>query len=91
MDGIGDACDSVGPYDLDGDGVMNEADLCPFASDVDQLDADGDGLGDACDPTPVGVSSGGCPVSTGAAAPHAGLFLALLAIAPLAARRKRRR
>jgi hypothetical protein len=36
--------------DLDGDGVPNGADNCPFVYQLDQADADGDGLGDACDP-----------------------------------------
>jgi hypothetical protein len=37
--------------DLDGDGVPNAADDCPFIVDPDQADRDGDGLGDACDRT----------------------------------------
>lgn len=44
LDGIGDLCDS----DIDGDGVGNEFDVCPFAPG--SLDSDGDGLGDICDP-----------------------------------------
>src|SRR5690606_17775141 len=36
--------------DEDGDAIPSTLDLCPFASDPDQGDLDGDGLGDACDP-----------------------------------------
>ena len=36
--------------DSDGDGVVDGADNCPNAANADQADADGDGVGDACDP-----------------------------------------
>ena len=39
-----------GQDDADGDGVCSGVDLCPNAADPAQLDTDGDGLGDACDP-----------------------------------------
>jgi hypothetical protein len=35
--------------DLDGDGVMGTDDNCPFDYNPDQIDGDGDGIGDACD------------------------------------------
>jgi len=35
--------------DLDGDGIENALDLCPTVADRDQLDTDGDRVGDACD------------------------------------------
>lgn len=35
--------------DVDSDGVPDEADVCPDASNADQSDLDGDGLGDLCD------------------------------------------
>lgn len=35
--------------DQDGDGVLDSEDNCPAASNSDQVDSDGDGLGDACD------------------------------------------
>src|SRR3989338_9532618 len=35
--------------DADGDGVLNVYDNCPSASNLDQIDSDFDGLGEACD------------------------------------------
>jgi hypothetical protein len=64
-DGVGDACsegapnidvtpkavlfDRSGRLDSDGDGIPDEADVCPFVPDAAQRDTDGDGVGDACD------------------------------------------
>ena len=42
-DGFGDACDD----DIDGDGVLNESDVCPGGDDT--VDTDGDGVPDDCD------------------------------------------
>ena len=36
--------------DSDEDGALDAVDTCPSVPDPQQLDADGDGLGDACDP-----------------------------------------
>lgn len=41
------------PDDLDGDGVLNEADGCPRTRDPAQHDEDADGIGDACDNCPA--------------------------------------
>ena len=38
--------------DGDGDGRPNGEDNCPADANSDQADADGDGIGDICDPTP---------------------------------------
>ncbi len=38
-----------GPGDRDGDGVNDDVDNCPDVANADQMDADSDGLGDACD------------------------------------------
>lgn len=40
----GDACD-----DTDGDNVLDNVDNCPLVGNPDQIDGDGDGVGDACD------------------------------------------
>lgn len=59
-DGIGDACDKCpledgesctppSSEDFDGDGVLNDVDNCPDTANPDQLDADKDGKGAACD------------------------------------------
>ncbi|MBX3154397.1 MAG: thrombospondin type 3 repeat-containing protein [Deltaproteobacteria bacterium] len=43
----------IDPNDLDGDGIPNDADLCPERYDPDQHDEDGDGIGDLCDNCPT--------------------------------------
>jgi hypothetical protein len=45
--------------DLDGDGILDDADNCPSVPNPDQVDVDGDGLGDLCDVCP-GVANGSC-------------------------------
>jgi MYXO-CTERM domain-containing protein len=35
--------------DADGDGILDDVDLCPGSPDPYQLDSDGDGKGDVCD------------------------------------------
>ena len=42
-----------GPPDGDGDGVPDSSDNCVTRSNPDQVDFDGDGSGDACDPRPT--------------------------------------
>jgi cytosine/adenosine deaminase-related metal-dependent hydrolase len=52
--------------DDDGDGIPNAQDKCPKVFDppydlaTEQDDADGDGIGDACDDTPCGASGDAC-------------------------------
>jgi hypothetical protein len=41
---------STVPLDSDGDGVADNIDNCPLVANPDQLDTDGDGIGNACDP-----------------------------------------
>lgn len=48
-DGVGDACDP----DIDGDGILNEYDYCPYVYDPFQEDFDQDDLGDSCDNCPL--------------------------------------
>jgi Tol biopolymer transport system component len=38
-----------GPSDTDGDTMPDDSDNCPNMSNLDQADADGDGIGDLCD------------------------------------------
>ena len=67
------------PPDADGDGVSDSTDNCPTVSNADQLDTDGDGQGDACDPDDdndgvpddqdscklqAGTAQNGCPMPT---------------------------
>jgi hypothetical protein len=40
--------------DADHDGIPDSRDNCPAKWNSNQKDRDGDGLGDACDPTPDG-------------------------------------
>jgi hypothetical protein len=44
------ACTPAPTPDQDADGVPDAQDNCPAVSNADQEDADGDGIGDACDP-----------------------------------------
>ncbi len=37
--------------DLDGDGVLNDIDICPQVANADQADSDGNGIGDVCQDT----------------------------------------
>ncbi|ANM31016.1 hypothetical protein ABI59_17730 [Acidobacteria bacterium Mor1] len=50
---FGDSCESALGRDLDRDGVGDFEDNCPDDLNGSQLDADGDGMGDACDPQPA--------------------------------------
>jgi|CXWL01.1.fsa_nt_gi beta-lactam-binding protein with PASTA domain len=41
----------AGIPDYDDDGLLNENDNCPTVSNVDQMDSNGNGFGDVCEPT----------------------------------------
>jgi hypothetical protein len=57
---------SFEPLDNDDDGITNSSDNCPLMSNADQLDTDGDGIGDVCDDEVDGDditnSSDNCPL-----------------------------
>ena len=56
---IANGTDPLGALvDPDGDGIDSSSDNCPDVANVDQADADADGLGDACDPTASGDNDG---------------------------------
>jgi hypothetical protein len=67
--GLGDevsGCVVYGSYltadpltDADSDGVDDSLDNCPAVANAAQTDSDGDGLGNACDPTPNPSTTGG--------------------------------
>lgn len=56
-------CDSHPDIDADGDGIPNGTDNCPTVQNADQINSDGDSLGDACDGCsndPIKVQAGFC-------------------------------
>ena len=50
-----DNCPNDPDNDMDGDGLCGDVDNCPDTPNPDQVDSDGDGYGDACDPPSVEV------------------------------------
>lgn len=57
----------LGEFDNDGDHVINPADNCADVPNPDQLDADADDFGDACDPYPDDPDNlGACVAENGA-------------------------
>lgn len=77
-------CNSAPHDDLDNDGVPNASDNCPFVSNADQVDVDGDGLGDAC--VAAAAADGGCAASRDTSP----WTLLLVAVSALVGRRRRR-
>jgi pimeloyl-ACP methyl ester carboxylesterase len=47
----------VPTIDTDGDGIIDGEDNCPSVANPDQADSDGDGVGDACEPTVIQLAS----------------------------------
>jgi uncharacterized repeat protein (TIGR01451 family) len=54
-DGVPDADDQTPNGESDTDDIPDESDNCPTADNPDQVDSDGDLIGDACDETPFPV------------------------------------
>jgi hypothetical protein len=76
---IGRQTIKVSAWDYDGDGHKDDVDNCPYVANPDQLDANGDGFGEACELT--------TPLHCGLGAE---LSLAVLALAGLRRRSRRR-
>ena len=53
-------CVPVACQDSDNDGVCDSDDNCPFNTNPNQQDTDGDGIGDACDECPDADNDGVC-------------------------------
>ena len=67
--------------DNDGDGVEDGKDNCPTTANHDQLDTDGDGIGNVCDPTPTGPGAGARPRPGAGPGPRRGpLFAGLIPV-----------
>ena len=92
---IDDLADGMMCPDDDGDGVPDWDDNCPGIRNPDQLDTDGDGVGDACEMEPApdeleydAQGFGVTQCATGAPAAPAGALLWLLAAGALRRRRR---
>jgi hypothetical protein len=57
---FGQTCQVVLGGDQDGDSIGDFEDNCPDVSNTDQIDLDGDRMGDACDPAPASTPGADC-------------------------------
>jgi hypothetical protein len=57
-----DSCPNDAGNDEDNDGVCGDLDNCPTVANSDQADANGDGIGSACDPNACGLGVAGAGI-----------------------------
>ncbi len=81
--------DDPGPPDGDDDGVPDADDNCPDDFNPNQVDEDGNGIGDTCEAAPP--EPGGCCDTGGATDPGAPAALALITMLLIRAGRRSRR
>lgn len=77
---------TISNADADGDGVEDSADNCPAVANSDQLDADSDGIGDACETSTLDNDDLAVPVPT---VPTLWLVLGAILIASQGGSRRR--
>ena len=89
-DGCSAKCETeTAPVDTDGDGITDDKDNCPKVANADQVDWDGNKVGDACQDEDILVTGGACSAGSRSGSGGA-LALLLLALTALLVARRRR-